>query len=118
MTRDEARAKWAESGLTYYALSKERLYRLRDILAEKMKSSGCIRGSFRPGAVTLKYRNGEPWGDIRCRAFYFTGRQALTFEPGGFIGFAGWADEENVQPILAAFCAWVDEMKSVAHIAA
>lgn len=30
----------------------------------------------------------------------------------GFVGFAGWADDTNVQPILTAFCAWVDGVEA------
>jgi hypothetical protein len=47
--------------------------------------------------------------ELCCRSDYFEGRQAVTFEEGGFVGFAGWADEVNVQPVLRAFVAWARE---------
>jgi hypothetical protein len=119
MTRDDARAHWAKSGLTYAVLNAENVERLRALINRSMKDSGLIRGSFRaPRPCTVK---ATAWGmtaDIRCNGFYFTRRQAATFEPGGFIGFAGWADETNVQPILAAFVAWVDEIAAAGHGAA
>lgn len=34
--------------------------------------------------------------------------------PDGFVGFAGWAGDHNVQPILTAFCRWVDELTPAA----
>ena len=112
MTREEARAKWAASGLTYEVLTKTSLAQLRKMIDAAMRDSGCFKGTYRAGrAATLNGR----WGpaDIRCQAHYFTDRQAVTFEKGGFVGFAGWADDTNVQPILLAFCAWVDEMIGV-----
>jgi len=117
MTRDEARAHWAASGLTYDALTKESLARLRKLIDSEMRKSGCIGGTFRAGrAATMNGR----WGlaDIRCQAHYFNDRQAVTFEKGGFIGFAGWADDTNVQPILTAFVVWVDELAVAQEVAA
>lgn len=110
MTRDEARACWVKSGLTYDVLTRENVSRLQTLVDDEMKSSGCIRGTFRAGRCKVAIRAGKPWADIRCKAFYFKDRQAITFEPDGFVGFAGWADAENVQPVLSAFCTWVDEM--------
>lgn len=37
----------------------------------------------------------------------WTGREAVSFNPDGFIGFCGWADTRNSQPILAAFMEWL-----------
>ncbi len=113
MTRDEARAHWAASGLTYEVLNKATLAKLRKMIDTSMRESACFKGTYRAGrAATL---NGK-WGpaDIRCQAYYFNDRQAVTFEKGGFVGFAGWADDTNVQPILSAFCGWVDEMAATA----
>ncbi len=115
MTRDEARDHWAKSGLTYAVLTKESIARLRKIIDAEMRKSGCINGTFRAGRAGTVTKD---WADIRCQAFYFTGRQAVTFERDGFIGFAGWADETNVQPILSAFVAWVDEIVALAEVAA
>ena len=39
---------------------------------------------------------------------YFKRREAISFNDGGFIGFAGWADKYNVQPFLKAFDRWVE----------
>lgn len=108
LTRDDARRKWASSGLTYDAVSDASLKRLRDMIDDHVRSSGLIRRSFRAGRLSIN-RHGCR-ANIDCCAFYFKNRQAVTFEHSGFIGFAGWADDTNVKPILAAFCAWVDEM--------
>ena len=116
MTRDEARAHWAKSGLTYDVLTKASLARLRKLIDTEMRKGDYVRGTLRAGrAGTLNGR----WGpaDIRCQGYYFNDRQAVTFEKGGFVGFAGWADDTNVQPILAGFCVWVNELKAASSAA-
>lgn len=119
MTRDEARAHWAKSGLNYDAITKESVERLRKMLDKSMRESGLMKGSFRmrPTRNNLRVGNGRKIAELRCKAFHFEDREAVTIDTLYFIGFAGWADETNVQPILAAFCAWVDEMKSAAQAA-
>lgn len=104
LARDQARALWAESGLTYADLNAGHLRTLRGMIHRAMKASGLMSGSFRAHQRFNIHLNGA---DLRCRSNYFTGRQAITFEPTGFIGFAGWADQWSVQPILTAFCKWV-----------
>ena len=110
MTRDEARAYFTTSGLTYSIISKGTMARLKIILDREMSSSGLISGSFITDRVPeIRRPKTKVSAHLRCKSNYFKGRQAITFEPDGFIGFAGWADDENVQPILRGFCAWVDE---------
>lgn len=105
-TRDQARAAWAASGLTYSDITVDNLRMLRGMVNRAMKTSGLMRGSYRPHQRWTVKSNAEG-ADLCCRSHYFDDRQAITFEPGGFIGFAGWADEWNVQPILDAFIKWV-----------
>lgn len=117
-TRDDARAAWARSGLTYAALSPAAMERLRELLNAEMQSGEYLRGTFRANHKPKVIRDGGY--DIRCTAWYFKGRQArqcITFEPGGFIGFAGWSDNTNIQPIIRAFMAWVSEIQPAAQAA-
>jgi hypothetical protein len=46
---------------------------------------------------------------IRCDGAYFRGREAVSLNPDGFIGIAGWADDENVRPFATALKAWVTD---------
>lgn len=46
---------------------------------------------------------------IRCDGAYFEDREAVSLGPGGFIGFAGWADDRNVRPFARAFETWVSD---------
>jgi len=44
---------------------------------------------------------------LRCSGDWFDDREAITFNPDGFIGFAGWADDKNIIPFLKAFKLWI-----------
>ena len=55
-------------------------------------------------------------GSIKCcylymNSHYFTRREAISFNSDGWIGFAGWADMGNLNPIKRAFMSWCDELK-------
>lgn len=118
LTRDDARSHWAAHGLTYSALTDANLERLRVLLDAQMRD-GYLRGTFRAARKVTRHKR-DDGADIRCEAWYFKGRQArqcVTFEPGGFIGFAGWSDDTNIQPIVRAFMAWVNELTGAAEAA-
>ena len=113
MTRDQARAAFTNAGLDYSVLSTRNLKRLRGLVDENLRSSGLIKGSFRANQrFSINDSPNGIWASLKCKAYYFDDRQAITFEPNGFIGFAGWADDTNIQPILSAFVDWVHEMRA------
>ena len=45
---------------------------------------------------------------LYMKGAYFSERECISFNLDGFIGFAGWASNGNVQPILRAFIRWCD----------
>lgn len=111
LTRNMAREVWARSGLQVGDLCASDLSELRGRIDREMRVSGLIRGSLR---MEPRIRTRQEGGrlrtvEMRCRSDYFTARQAISFEESGFVGFAGWADEVNVQPVLTAFIAWTCE---------
>lgn len=112
MTRSDARAMWDASGLTYADLTHENLHRLISMIDAEMKASGLMLGSYRMlRKLGLRHRNEVPTqAAIRCKANYFTDREAVTFNSDGFVGFAGWADDTNIVPVLTGFTRWVSEM--------
>lgn len=114
MTRDEARAHWDASALSYEHISLGKLWRLRELLGIELRASGYMRGTYGVESQVLATDYAPDgrliFADLQCRSHYFRKRQAVTFEENGFIGFAGWADDENIQPVLKAFCRWVDEL--------
>lgn len=111
LTRDKTRAHWANAGFGYDILTPARLMRLRELIDTEMRRSGLSIHASRSAVIT-RAPDGRPWAYIRCLSTHFTNRECVTFNPDGFVGFAGWADDTNVQPILAAFCAWVDEISA------
>jgi hypothetical protein len=108
LTRDEVRAAFARSGLSYDELDDASLKSLRQHLDRKMKDSGLIKGTFRMRkSGRWKTYAGRLGAELRCKSFYFDDREAVTFNPDGFVGFGGWADEVNIQPILTGFMSWL-----------
>lgn len=105
--RDQARAIFDSAGLTYNALTLANVQLLRMHINKQMIASGLIRGTYRcMQRATFEHTPHGLYAQVRCRAFYFKGREAVSFNPDGFIGFAGWADENNIQPVLAGFVDW------------
>ncbi|MDI6742175.1 MAG: hypothetical protein QMD11_05475 [Smithella sp.] len=41
---------------------------------------------------------------------YFTQRECISFNDDGFIGFCGWADDRNTEPVVNAFIEWCDSI--------
>jgi hypothetical protein len=115
LTRDAARALFADAGLGYDVLTRENLQRLRTLINERMRASRLINGTYRcRQRASLILKNGTPhWAALRCNAFYFYDREAVTFNPNGFLGFAGWAADDNVRPVLDGFADWVQELTAM-----
>lgn len=108
MTRDQAREMFAGSGLTYSAITASSMQRLRALINASMIRSGVMGGTFRcRQRATIR----DGYAEVRCKAHYFDSREAVTFNTDGFIGFAGWADAQNIQPILQGFVVWVKELQ-------
>lgn len=84
---------------------------LRDRISAALRSSGLIEGFRANPAPKVKVEGDQRFAEITCAAYYFTKREAVGFNRDGFIGFARWADDKNVQPILEAFCGWVADLE-------
>lgn len=112
-TRNEARAAWQDARFAFSDLTVAKLERLRELIDAEMRSGEYLRGTLRAKIKPKLLRSGGY--DIRCEAWYFSGRnarQCVTFEPSGFVGFAGWSDDTDLQPILRGFLAWLNEMRT------
>jgi hypothetical protein len=44
---------------------------------------------------------------------YFKKRELISFNADGFIGFAGWADSKNIQPIMEAFSEFIMDISPI-----
>lgn len=47
---------------------------------------------------------------LYVNSHYFERRECISFNADGWIGFAGWADQGNTNPILRAFIEWCDQL--------
>jgi len=116
LTREAARKAYAESGLDYFPLTFERMSALRDAINSEMLAAGLMQGTFHMSHPSLIRMHGKRCAELRCTSYYFEDREAVTFNADGFVGFAGWADDTNVQPILRGFMQWVEHEAEVAEL--
>ena len=117
MTRNEVRYAYAEVGLPDVPLDLDRLRALRNSINKEMLRDGLMQGTLHMhhSSTIRLYKNGA--AELRCEAHYFADREAVTFNEDGFVGFAGWADDKNIQPILSGFLAWVSDEAAAARAA-
>ena len=106
--RDLARKAFADSGLTYADVTPKSIQKLRGIINAEMVKSSCMQGTYRcHQRGSVKDTAVGKYAEIKCKSYYFYGREAVSFNTDGFIGFAGWADDKNIAPILDGFHEWV-----------
>ena len=114
-SNDEARQYFKYKGLSYSNITEGDILTLTMMLNKEMKkankdcetSTGTLNLSRK---INMKRKSG---GSIICcylyvNSHYFTQRECISFNEDGFIGFAGWADQGNMNPILRAFIKWCD----------
>lgn len=118
-SNDACRQHFADCGLTYDDITDG------DILALVMLLNREIKKSNKTGETSVstmrlsekKIIKHKPNGSItECYLFmnshYFTQRECISFNRDGFIGFAGWADDGNTNPLRRAFLEWCDALKT------
>ncbi len=114
-SNDEARDYFKNKGLTYADITEG------DILTLVMLLNKHIKKSNKGGETSVNTMSLSKKIDIKKKSngtitecflymnsHYFTQRECISFNQNGFIGFAGWADQGNTNPILRAFLEWCD----------
>ena len=112
---EEARQYFKDKGLTYADITEGDILTLTMLLNKEIKKSNkngetSTDSMYLSKKVDIKKKgNGSI---ISCYLYinshYFTQREAISFNTDGFIGFAGWADQCNTNPLLRAFLSWCD----------
>ncbi|CAM2142576.1 hypothetical protein JF533_18790 [Bacillus subtilis] len=115
MNSEEARNYFVQKGLSYEDITEGDVCVLVMLLNKHVKqavkankmSIDTMRMSQK---IKSKYKTNGTLKScyLYINSHYFTQREAISFNPDGFIGFAGWADSGNRQPIIGAFVEWVD----------
>lgn len=115
INRDQARQRWQEVAIPIEALTHSDVQALQRRLDAALRSSNIIR-NIRADRLRRTWVAAEERPIlITCSAYYFDKREAVSIYPDGFVGFAGWADDRNIQPFLKAFGAWTDDLVSPEH---
>ena len=114
-SREEARQYFKDKGLEYNKVTEGDILTLVMLLNKHIKRSNkecetSMWSMYLSKKVDMKRKtNGEL---LHCYLYvnshYFERRECISFNPDGFIGFAGWADQGNTNPILRAFLEWCD----------
>ena len=120
---EEARQYFLNKGLTYEDITEGDILTLTMLLNKHIKkankdnetSMGTMRLSDK--VDIRKKRNGVITScHLYVNSHYFTRRECISFNTDGFIGFAGWADQGNTNPILRAFLEWCDYLAGTAAV--
>ena len=116
-TNEEARQYFRDKGLTYDDITEGDILSLLMLLNREIKKSNkvgetSVSTMHMSSKIAMKKRtNGTI---IKCflyiNSHYFTRREAISFNEDGYIGFAGWADQGNTNPLLRAFLRWCDDL--------
>ena len=116
-TNEEARQYFRRKGLSYHDITEGDILSLLMLLNREIKKSNkagetSVSTMHMSSKIYMKKRtNGTI---INCflyvNSHYFTRREAISFNEDGFIGFAGWADQRNTNPLLRAFLRWCDDL--------
>lgn len=114
-TTNDARNYFKEKGLTYDSIDEGDILVLSMMLQQEIKKSNKADETS-VSTMTLstkidmkKKTNGHITSCfLYMNSHYFTRREAISFNVDGFIGFAGWADQGNTNPLLRAFLKWCD----------
>lgn len=123
-TTGEARQYFLDKGLSYHDITEGDILSLLMLLNREIKKSNkagetSVSTMHMSSKINMKKRtNGTI---IKCflyiNSHYFTRREAISFNEDGFIGFAGWADQGNTNPLLRAFLRWCDDLAAAKEVA-
>lgn len=116
-TNNEARDYFAGKGLSYDDVTEGDILTLVMLLNKHIKKANkdcetSMGSMYLSRRIDIKRKtNGSL---ISCYLYvnshYFERRECISFNADGWIGFAGWADQGNTNPILRAFIEWCDQL--------
>lgn len=123
-TNEEARQYFRDKGLSYHDITEGDVLSLLMLLNLEIKKSnkaGETSDSTMHMSIKIYMKKRTNGTIIKCflyiNSHYFTQREAISFNEDGFIGFAGWADQGNTNPLLRAFLRWCDDLAAAKEAA-
>lgn len=118
MDRNQAREAFKEKLGVYddgwKQITDSDVYMVAGFIAKELEAHDAFRSTYEIGKITFRRKNGViEMADIkvneRCgKVMGWKNRQAMTFETDGFIGFCGWADNNNMKPFVNGFMKWLE----------
>jgi len=113
---NSARQAFKESGLTYNDVFDHLSVMKGEIgkkLADHAKAGGM---AMKLSGLKTRVRFLPGTRNVECFFLfvdgpYFMGREAVSFNPDGFIGFAGWASAGNIDPIIKGFLSAISKIQ-------
>lgn len=119
---EKLREKYKSLGFSYEKLNEEHIQMLRIFLTKEFRIFGSdmkLKLSVpRKKDIKVLKRTGLQYVVIQVDGYYFSRREAITFNTDGFIGFAGWACDYNTTPFVSAFDKWINWLVETTKIAA
>ena len=112
---EKARNLFKDKGLSYQLINKQSIESLFDYIKNELPLVEECEFPMQLEKVLFKDFKYDSKGNlikgyIKVKGSYFSKREAISFNENGFIGFAGWADRNNVKPFTTAFTNWIDTL--------
>ena len=117
-SNDYCRAKFKELGLSYDDITDGDILTLVMLLNREIKrsvkSGESLKTMYLSDKKVIKHKSNGAITEcyLFMNSHYFTQRECISFNKDGWIGFAGWADSGNSNPIRRAFLEWCDILKA------
>lgn len=114
---EQAREYFSRCGLSYDDITEGDILALVMILNKSIKRAAkagdCLQTLHLSKKIDIKKKSNGTITScfLYVNSHYFTRRECISFNEGGFVGFCGWADSRNTAPVLAAFVEWCDYLK-------
>lgn len=110
-TNDEARAYFKELGLSYEKIYEADIWNLLAFVSGELANIDNSKGVLPMKIVIKSVKIDADCGGLNSAFFevsgpYFDQREGISFNRDGFIGFAGWASTNNLQPFVRGFMHW------------
>ena len=105
--RDHARVLIASHGINHRTVTQNQLKLLHSCIDQRMQASGNYKGTYRMTGGVSHF--------MACCTDQWEFREAVSFNRDGFVGFAGWADNSNVRPILDGVEEWLHITRRLAE---
>lgn len=121
-SREAARKYFDKCGLTYSDIKRIDIEKLNDIVGVEINKLAEENQVISTMKISQKVRTKCKTNSKIIKAFlyvdshYFTKRECISFNESGFIGFAGWASECNVRPMILGFIKWCDYLKAAREL--